>query len=105
MISYSIDEINNLILKNYNNKNISILSPVVKTRKGSYKELFENILKKGFIKCRIDGNIIELNKNLSLDRYKNHDIDILIDKIKVNVRNKNRIINSIKIALDMEMIL
>ncbi len=100
MISYSIDEINNLILKNYNNKNISILSPVVKTRKGSYKELFENILKKGFIKCRIDGNIIELNKNLSLDRYKNHDIDILIDKIKVNVRNKNRIINSIKIALD-----
>ncbi len=100
MISYSIDEINDLILKNYNNKNISILSPIVRSRKGSYKELFENILKKGFIKCRIDGNIIELNKNLSLDRYKNHDIDILIDKIKVNVRNKNRIINSIKIALD-----
>ena len=100
MISYSIDEINDLILKNYNNKNISILSPIVRLRKGSYKELFENILKKGFIKCRIDGNIIELNKNLSLDRYKNHDIDILIDKIKVNVRNKNRIINSIKIALD-----
>ena len=83
MISYSDHEVINLILKNYIDKKITILSPVIKARKGHYRELFVNIRKQGFIKVRIDGVIKDLIPNLKLDRYKIHDIEIVIDRLIV----------------------
>ena len=83
MISYSDQEVINLILKNYIDKKITILSPVIKARKGHYRELFVNIRKQGFIKVRIDGVIKDLIPNLKLDRYKIHDIEIVIDRLIV----------------------
>jgi len=83
MVSYNDEEVINLILKNYINKKITILSPVIKSRKGHYRELFLNIRKLGFLKVRIDGEIKELVENLKLDRYKIHDIEIVIDRLLV----------------------
>ena len=83
MVSYNDEEVINLILKNYINKKITILSPVIKSRKGHYRELFLNIRKQGFLKVRIDGEIKELVENLKLDRYKIHDIEIVIDRLLV----------------------
>jgi len=83
MISYNDDEIIELLLENYINKKITILSPVVKARKGHYRELFITIRKQGFIKVRIDGEIKEIVSNLKLDRYKIHDIEIVVDRLLV----------------------
>ena len=83
MVSYSDEEIINLILDNYLNKKITMLSPVIKGRKGHYRELFSSIQKQGFLKVRIDGEITELRSNMKLDRYKIHDIEIVIDRIQV----------------------
>ena len=83
MISYNDEEVIQLILQNYLNKKITILSPVIKARKGHYRELFLNIRKQGFLKVRIDGEIKELVPNLKLDRYKIHDIEIVIDRLLV----------------------
>jgi excinuclease ABC subunit A len=81
MISYTDDEIIDLVFNNFKEKKITILSPVVKARKGHYRELFSSIQKQGFLKARIDGVITELKPNLKLDRYKIHDIEIVIDRI------------------------
>ena len=83
MVSYTDDEVIKLILENYIGKKITILSPVIKARKGHYRELFVNIRKQGFIKVRIDGFIKDLSPNLKLDRYKIHDIEIVIDRLIV----------------------
>ena len=83
MVSYSDEEIINLILENYLNQKITMLSPVIKGRKGHYRELFSTIQKQGFLKVRIDGKITELKSNMKLDRYKIHDIEIVIDRIQV----------------------
>jgi excinuclease ABC subunit A len=83
MVSYSDDEIIDLIIKNYENKKITILSPVIKARKGHYRELLMSIMKQGFLKVRIDGEITELKPNLKLDRYKIHDIEIVIDRLQI----------------------
>jgi excinuclease ABC subunit A len=83
MVTYSDDEVIKLILENYTDKKITILSPVIKARKGHYRELFVNIRKQGFIKVRIDGIVKELIPNLKLDRYKIHDIEIVIDRLIV----------------------
>ena len=83
MISYNDQEVIKLILKNYIDKKITILSPVIKARKGHYRELFVNIRKQGFIKVRIDGVIKDLTPNLKLDRYKIHDIEIVVDRLIV----------------------
>ncbi len=84
MVSYSDDEIIQLIVEKFKGKKISILSPVVKSRKGHYRELFGSIFKQGFLKVRIDGKISELIPNLKLDRYKIHDIEIVVDRLLVN---------------------
>ena len=83
MVTYSDDEVIKLILENYTDKKITILSPVIKARKGHYRELFVNIRKQGFIKVRIDGIVKDLIPNLKLDRYKIHDIEIVIDRLIV----------------------
>ena len=83
MVSYNDKQIIDLILDTYNGKRISILSPVIRSRKGHYRELFEQIAKQGFVKVRIDGIIIDLSKGMKLDRYKTHDIEIVIDRLKI----------------------
>jgi len=99
MVKYSEKEIVNLILKDLQGKTIHILSPAVKGRKGHYKELFKSILKKGFLKVRIDGDFLEISKGMQLDRYKTHDIEIVIDRLLVNAENKKRLNDSIQLAL------
>jgi len=90
----------NKILKEYQDTEITLLSPVIKGRKGHYSELFQTFIKKGYIKARIDSEVVKLSNNLKLDRYKNHDIDIIIDKLVINKKSLVRLENSIQLALD-----
>ncbi|MBL1145860.1 MAG: excinuclease ABC subunit UvrA [Bacteroidetes bacterium] len=99
MVKYSEKEILNLVLKDYDQKAITILAPIVKGRKGHYRELFKNILKQGFLRVRVDGKIIEIDRSLQLDRYKVHDIEIVIDRLEVKLENKNRINDALTLAM------
>ncbi len=99
MVQYSEKEILKLIIENYINTPIYILSPVVKGRKGHYKELFKTILKQGFTKVRVDGQIIDITRNLQVDRYKTHDIEIVIDRLIVEKKQNNRIRDALSIAM------
>ena len=83
MVSYSDDQIRELIKTDYKDKKINILSPIIKSRKGHYRELFEQIAKQGFVKVRVDGEIRDIVKGMKVDRYKTHDIEIVIDRLKV----------------------
>lgn len=84
MVSYSDGQIIDLIMASYRDKRINVLAPVVRSRKGHYRELFEQIAKQGFVKVRVDGQITDLVKGMKLDRYKTHDIEIVIDRLKVS---------------------
>ena len=99
MVSYSDEQIKKLILSDFDNKKVSILSPVVKSRKGHYRELFEQISKQGFVRVRVDGEIIEIEKGMRLDRYKTHDIEIVIDRLKIDSSVEKRLTESITTAL------
>ncbi len=83
MVKYTDEQIYNLILEKFQNKKVFILAPIVRSRKGHYRELFEQIVKKGFIYARINGEITEIKRGLKLDRYKTHNIEIVIDKLSV----------------------
>ena len=87
MVSYSDDKIQELILNDFKNKKISILAPVVRSRKGHYRELFQQIAKQGFVKVRVDGEIKDIVSGMKLDRYKNHDIEIVIDRLKISAES------------------
>ncbi|MET6990712.1 excinuclease ABC subunit UvrA [Sediminicola arcticus] len=84
MVSYSDEQIKGLIKEDYNDKKINVLAPIVKSRKGHYRELFEQVAKQGFIKVRVDGEIKDIVKGMKVDRYKTHDIEIVIDRLNVN---------------------
>jgi excinuclease ABC subunit A len=99
MVSYTDEQIRDLILKEYLNKKTILLAPVVKSRKGHYRELFEQIAKQGFVKVRIDGVIVDITKGMRLDRYKTHDIEIVIDRLFVDKDATKRLEESIKTAL------
>ena len=101
MVSYSDEQIKKLILTDYSNKKIVMLSPVIKSRKGHYRELFENIAKQGFTKVRVDGEILDITKGMKLDRYKTHDIEIVIDRLKISddVDNDKRLTETINTAM------
>ena len=101
MVSYSDDQINKLINEEFNGKRINILSPVIRSRKGHYRELFEQIAKQGFVKVRVNGEIRDITKGMKLDRYKTHDIEIVVDRIKVDAKEdaENRLQASIKTAM------
>ncbi|MCC6817878.1 MAG: excinuclease ABC subunit UvrA [Bacteroidia bacterium] len=101
MVKFSEAQIMQLIQEQFSSKKITILAPVVKGRKGHYRELFEQILKQGYRKVRVDGEIMEIEAGLQLDRYKIHDIDVLIDRIEPSETQKNRINESIKTAFKM----
>lgn len=83
MVSYSDDQIKDLIASSYQGKRISILAPTVRSRKGHYRELFEQIAKQGFVKVRVDGEIKDIVKGMKVDRYKTHDIEIVIDRLAI----------------------
>ncbi len=83
MVSYSDEQIKDLIIESYKDKKINVLAPVIKSRKGHYRELFEQIAKQGFVKVRVDGEITDITKGMKVDRYKTHDIEIVIDRLKV----------------------
>jgi len=99
MVSYTNEQIIDLILKDYDSKKTIILAPVVKSRKGHYRDLFEQISKQGFVKVRVDGEIRDIEKGMRLDRYKTHDIEIVVDRLVVNKDNTKRLEESIKTAL------
>ncbi len=101
MVSYSDNQIKELILTDYLDEKILILSPVIKSRKGHYRELFETIGKQGFTKVRVDGKVIDITKGMKLDRYKIHDIEIVIDRLKISneVNNDKRLTETIKTAM------
>jgi len=101
MVSYSDEQIKSLIIESYKDKKINILSPVVRSRKGHYRELFEQVAKQGFVKVRADGEIKDLVKGMKLDRYKMHDIEIVIDRLKIdnNIANNKRLDESINTAM------
>ncbi len=90
MVRYSDEQILNLIYEKFKDKGVYILAPVVKNRKGHYKELFEQILRKGFLHVRIDGKITEIRPGLKVDRYKNHNIEIIIDKLIIESSDTER---------------
>ena len=99
MVSYSDEQIKNLILNDFKDKRIAVLAPVVKSRKGHYRELFEQISKQGFVKVRVDSEIREIEKGMRLDRYKTHDIEVVIDRLIVNSSSEKRLVETIKTAL------
>ncbi|MEA5099263.1 MAG: excinuclease ABC subunit UvrA [Bacteroidales bacterium] len=98
MVKYSEKQILEIIETNYLDKTVLILAPVIKARKGHYRELFVSTAKKGFLKVRVDGEILNISTGLQLDRYKIHDIEIVIDKIKINPDNTSRLKKSVEVA-------
>ena len=101
MVSYSDEQIKSLIIESFRGKRINVLAPVVRSRKGHYRELFEQIAKQGFVKVRTDGEIKELVKGMKLDRYKTHDIEIVIDRLKIDddIDNDKRLTETINTAM------
>ena len=102
MVSYHDDQIKSLIVESYNNKRISILAPLVRSRKGHYRELFEQIAKQGFVKVRVDGEVVNITPGMRLDRYKVHDIEVVIDRLKIDEKTmaSKRLKDSILMALN-----
>lgn len=99
MVKYSDDEILNLIIEKFEGKRISLLSPIVKGRKGHYRELFVNLRKQGFLKVRIDGEIRDLSTVNKIDRYKTHDIEMVIDRLEVDTDSISRLRDSMQTAM------
>lgn len=99
MVKYSDEKIIDLILTDFAGKKILLLAPVVKGRKGNYKELFENLRKKGFLSVRVDGHIREIAPGMSVDRYKIHDIEVVVDKLLVEQVDLKRLKSSVATAM------
>nr|WP_294898346.1 excinuclease ABC subunit UvrA [uncultured Pedobacter sp.] len=99
MVKMSEDQIMNQILTQFDGKPINILAPVVKGRKGHYRELFEQIRKQGYLKVRVDGEILDVTPKMQLDRYKIHDIETVVDRLIVSEKDKKRLYTSIQSAL------
>ncbi len=99
MVSYSDEQIKELILQDFDGEKTIVLAPVVKSRKGHYRELFEQIAKQGFTKVRVDGVIVDISKGMKVDRYKTHDIEIVIDRLVINPEQEKRLEETIKTAM------
>lgn len=98
MVKYSVEKILSLILDKYEGKKIYILAPLVKNRKGHYKDLFEQYRKKGYINVRIDGELREITFGMKLDRYKNHTVELVIDRLKVARKDEKRLKETVELA-------
>lgn len=102
MISYSDSQILALIKKEFEGKKIALLAPIVKSRKGHYRELFDNLIKQGFIRVRVDGEIIDLKAGMKVDRYKTHDIELVVDRLKMEAKEsiQKRLEDSVTTAME-----
>lgn len=98
MVKYTEDQLVGMILERYANKKIYILAPLVRNRKGHYRELFEQMMKKGFLQVRIDGELQEMTHGMKLDRYNNHNIEVVVDKLKVS-DDEQRVRKSVEVAM------
>jgi len=101
MVKYTEEQILNLILTDYKNKRIYILAPVVRSRKGHYRELFESLMKKGYLNVRVDDEVKELTPGMRVDRYKNHNIEVVVDKLVVNSKDSDRLKKSVSTAMNL----
>lgn len=99
MVKYSKDKIISLLLEKYSDRRIQILAPLVKNRKGHYKELFENLRKKGYLNVRVDGVVKELAYGMKLDRYKNHSVELVVDRLRVKENDIQRLRSTVDEAL------
>lgn len=100
MVKYTEEQVLSLILSDYVGHKVYLLAPLVRNRKGHYKELFDTIRRKGFLNVRVDGEIMELKKGMKVDRYKNHDIEVIIDKLVVQDKDDQRLARSVSKALE-----
>ncbi|MBA2328354.1 MAG: excinuclease ABC subunit UvrA [Flavisolibacter sp.] len=101
MVKWSEEEIVNNIVQKFDDQKITLLAPLVKGRKGHYRELFEEVRKKGFLKIRVDGEIKDLSSKMQVDRYKIHDIELVVDRLKVSVDQRTRISQSVQQCLKL----
>ncbi len=101
MVKFSEEEIVSTVISKYKDKKISVLAPLIRGRKGHYRELFEDIRKKGFLKVRVDGEVLDLTPRMQVDRYKIHDIEVVVDRIKVTPEFNLRLSQSVQKALQM----
>ncbi|WP_426092330.1 excinuclease ABC subunit UvrA [Flavobacterium sp. DSR3-2] len=101
MVSYSDEQIKDLIIQDFTGKRINILAPVIRARKGHYAELFQQIAKQGFLKVRVNGDVLDITLGMKLDRYKTHDIEIVVDRMVIedNADNEKRLTESINTAM------
>ena len=99
MVKYTEEKVIELILHDYDNRKIFILAPLVRNRKGHYRELFESMRRKGYLNMRIDGSLVEITRGMKVDRYKNHDIEVVIDKLQVSAKDEERLKKSVSIAM------
>ena len=99
MVKYTEEQIVARILQDYEGQKVYLLAPLVRTRKGHYKELFESVLRKGFLTVRVDGELREIIKGMKLDRYKNHDIEVVVDKLAVRAKDEERLNKSVSQTL------
>lgn len=99
MVKYTSEKIVSLILEQYSGRKVYLLAPLVHNRKGHYKDLFEQLTKKGYLNVRVDGEIREITFGMKLDRYKNHSIELVVDKIKVSAKDEDRLRESVEKTL------
>lgn len=100
MVTYSEDQITDLIYMDFSGEKVLVLAPLIRSRKGHYRELFANLAKKGFLQVRVDGELLDIVPDMKLDRYKIHDIEVVIDKLIIDTKeNTQRIIQSIRLAM------
>jgi len=101
MVKYTEEDVLHLLLEQYNGQRIYLLAPVVQSRKGHYRELFESIRKKGYLYARVDGELMEVTEGMKVDRYKTHDIEVVIDKLAINDKDEERLRKSLEVAMKM----
>lgn len=101
MVKYTEEKILDLVLSNYDGKAIYILAPVVRSRKGHYRELFESMRRKGYLNMRVDGQVMDIVPDMKVDRYKNHNIEVVVDKLVANSKDTERLKKSIEIAMKL----
>lgn len=99
MVKYTSEQVLEMILREYTGKKIYILAPLVRSRKGHYRELFESMRRKGYLNMRVDGEIVEITRGMKVDRYKNHNIEVVIDRLKVDSKDEDRLRRSVDTAM------
>ena len=99
MVKYTEEQVVEMILRDYAGMRIYILAPLVRNRKGHYRELFEQMRRKGFLQVRVDDEVVELTSGMKVDRYKNHNIEVVVDKLAVKSSDEERLRNSVRVAM------